>query len=1082
MKKTLLLFIWTIAVLSPPLLLAQERSISGRVTSADDGAPIPGVNIIIKGTTIGTVTDIDGNYKLSILQEGAVLVFTYIGMTPQEIEVGAQLVINIAMKQDVTQLTEIVVTAVGIQREARALGYSVENITGDKLKVGSEPDPLRELQGKVPGVNIQGSSGAPGSSTRITIRGNSSLLGNNEPLFVVDGIPFNNDENRTFNQLTDGGAYSSRIADLDPNNIQSITVLKGAAAAALYGSRAANGVIVVTTKTGNPNMPKKGLEMTYNSSYAWETIANLPKYQNTYGTGVNFQYQNVNGSWGPPFLGTKPYANLDSIPHWYASRPGMEAFNGVNVPYRAYPNNVKDLFQTGGIFDNSLNINAGNEKAALSVTLSNTTDNGYVPNTEFDRTSISAGGNAKLDNKFLVGVNISFIRTRQKGVQSGVGSLGNNNQSAFARALFLGRNWDVQGQPFQNPVDLGSEFMVSRAQADNPYWSYENAGFRSNVDRTVASINLGYDLLSWLNLSYKIGINTYNQRDKDFIRPGSTGASGLGRLTLDNTDFEEIESNFLITVKKDFSQDFSLKAILGHNFNQRTTNRQAIQGTKYVVFNIDDIDNMTNVIPFGGDYEQRRLFGVFGDVDLGYKDWAYLTLTGRNDWSSTLPIKHNSFFYPAVTGSVILTDALGIQGNFLRFFKARAGWSQVGNDTDPYQLQPVYLVNNYFVTSPFPTAQLPFTPTGGTTQSASTLSDIERDPNLKPEITSEIETGFESRWLNSRLALDVTVYKRLSKNQIAGVTLPDESGFSFLFTNFGEVSNKGVEIGLGLTPVKSTEGFEWNLYGTFTHNKNLVVKLRPGVNEITIDPGSSFAGSVSAVLRPGQEYGLLKGSVDDRDQDGHLLIDPSNGLMIRSLEPKIIGNPNPDFIVGLTNTFSYKGLTVNAVFDWRQGGDLYSNTVNTMLGRGVLKSTADREIDRIIPGVYGDPNTHEPIRNDKGEKIPNQTMVELNAIWFGESFGINSADEWAVFDATTFRLREITIGYDLPKKWLEKSPFGGINLSLSGRNLWYWAPNFPKDTHFDPEINQFGATNKQGIEYAATPSVKRYAVSLRATF
>ncbi len=1082
MRKILLSFIWMTALVLPQILAAQERVVSGKVTSKEDNSPLPGVNVIIKGTTNGTVTDVDGNYKLTIPPEGTILVFSYIGLASQEITVGNQSVINVAMANDVKQLNEIVVTAGGIRREVRALGYSVESVGGEKVNEAAEPDALRALQGKVPGVDILGSSGAPGSATRITIRGNSSLLGNNQPLFVVDGIPFNNDENRTFNQLADGGAYSSRIADLDPNNIKSISILKGAAAAALYGSRAGNGVILVTTKSGDPKASKKGLEMTYRSSFAWEKIANLPDYQNTYGTGVNFAYQQANGSWGAPFIGTKPYATLDSIPHWYAGRPGEEQFNNVKVPYRAYPDNVKDLFRTGNVIDNSLTINTGNEKAALSITASNTTNNGYVPNTLFDRTSISAGGNAQLDNKFQAGANLTYIRTRQNGVQSGVGSLGSNDPSAFARALFLGRNWDVQGQPFQNPVDMGSEFMVARGQADNPYWSYKNAGFRSNVNRTIASINLGYDLYEWLNFNYRIGINTYSQRDKDFIRPGSTGASGLGRLTLDNTDFEEIESNFLVTVKKDFNENFSFKGILGNNVNQRTTNRQAVQGTQYVVFNIDDLDNMTNVVPFGGDYEQRRLIGVFADVDFGYRDWAYLTMTGRNDWSSTLPIKHNSFFYPAITGSVVLTDALGIKSNSLQFLKLRASWSKVGNDTDPYQLMPVYLINDYFNTSPFPTAQLPFTPTGGSTLAGATLSDVERDPNLKPETTQEVEAGFDSRLFNDRLSLNVTVYKRLSKDEIAGVSLPEESGFELFFTNFGEVSNKGIEIGLGVTPIKTVNGFQWDIFGTFTHNKNVVEKLRPGVDEITIDPGSSFAGSVSAVLRPGQEYGLLKGSVDNRDQDGNLLIDPSNGLMIRSLETQIIGNPNPDFIVGITNTVKYKGFTLNAVFDWKQGGDMYSNTINTMLGRGVLKSSEDREIDRIIPGVYGDPNTHEPIRNENGDKIKNQTMVETNALWFGESFGINGADEWAVFDATVFRLREVTFGYDLPEAWIAKTPFSRINLSLSGRNLWYLAPGFPKDTNFDPEVNQFGATNKQGIEYSATPSVKRYAVSLSATF
>jgi TonB-linked SusC/RagA family outer membrane protein len=1083
MRTVLQLFLWFFVCILPQFLTAQDRIITGKVTSSEDGSSIPGVNVVIKGTTSGTVTDFDGNYKLNVPKEGTSLIFSYIGLLTQEIEVINESVIDVILKSDVTQLSEIIVTAVGIQREARALGYSVEKVGGDKIQQVSEPDVLRALQGKVPGVSISGSSGAPGSSTRITIRGNSSLLGNNQPLFVVDGIPFNNDENRTFNQLEDGGAYGSRVGDIDPNNIESVTILKGAAAASLYGSRAAHGVVLITTKTGNAKATGKGLEMTYSSTYAVEKIANLPNYQNTYGTGVNFNYQQANGSWGAPFIGTRPYATLDSIPHWYSGRPGMEAYNGKYVPYRAYPDNVKDLFQTGNIFENSLTATAGNESSVFSLTVSNLKNDGYVPNTSYDRTNISAGGNTKLANGFIIGANLSYIRSKQKGVISGVGSLGNNNPSAFARSLYLGRNWDIKGQPFQNPVDLGSEFMVDRGTADNPLWSYENAGITSDVDRVIAGFNLGYDIKDWLNLSYKMGFNSYSQRNKDFIRPGSTGAEGLGRVTTDDINFEEIESNFLATFTKNISKDISFRGILGQNVNQRTTRQQSVQGKQYVVFNIDDINNTNSVVPFGGGIYQRRLIGIFADLNFGYQNWAFLTLTGRNDWSSTLPKNKNSFFYPAITGSVVVTDALSINSSILSLLKIRSGWSEVGNDTDPYQLKPVYLINSSLVTSPRPTAEMPFTPTGGSTVAGASLSDIERDPNLKPERTNEIEAGFDSRWFNSRLSLDVTVYKRISRDQIAGISLPEESGFSYYFTNFGEVSNTGIEIGFGITPLKTPGGFTWNIFSTFTHNKNVVEKLKEGIDEIQVSSdGSSFAGQVDAVLRPGQEYGLLKGSVDDRDDEGNLLIDPANGQMIQALEPAIIGNPNPDFIVGITNTFIYKGISLNAVFDWKQGGDLYSNTVQSILGRGVLKMQEDREMNQIIPGVYGDPNTHEPIRGENGQKFPNQTMVEVNDLYFGETFAVNAAEEWSVYDATVFRLRELSLGYQFPKSILKSTPFGNITVSFTGRNLWFIAPNVPKDTNFDPEINQFGATNKQGIEYSATPSVKRFAVNLRVSF
>jgi len=1068
---------------------AQETTVTGKVTASEDGSPIPGVNVFLQGTTTGTVTDFDGNYRIEVPSGGGVLVFRFIGLTTVEEDIGSRSVIDVAMGYESTQLSEVVVTAVGIERESRALGYSVEQVSNEEVSQVSEPDVLRALQGKIPGVNISGSSGAPGSATRITIRGNSSLLGNNQPLFVVDGIPYNNSEFRTFNQLGDGTAYSSRIADIDPNNIESMTVLKGAAAAALYGSRAANGVVLITTRTGNAKASKKKLEMTFSSSYAFEQISNLPDLQNSYGTGVAFGYQQANGSWGAPFIGKKNYASVDSIVHWYSGRPGMSDFDDVMVPYRPYPDNVKDLFQTGQIFDNSLNIMAGNERSVLSVTATYTTQDGYVPNTGFDRFMLSAGGNTELENGFIIGANLAYTRSDQKAVQSGVGSLGGNNQSAFARALLLGRNWDVIGQPYQNPVDLGSEFMVGRGQADNPYWSYENAGGETAVSRIVAQISLGYDITDWFNLSYKLGFNTYSQFNKDFIRPGSTGAQGIGRVTTDDILFSELESNLIATFTTDINENFSFRGIIGQNINQRKLNRQAVQGTQYVVFDIDQLDNTNNVIPYGSQLpanepigeQKRRLMGLFFDLNFGYKNWAYLTLTGRNDWSSTLPKDGNSFFYPAITGSVVLTDALDMSSGALPFLKLRAGWSQVGNDTNPYQLAPVYFINTVMVTAPSPTAQLPMTPSGGSTVPGATLENTERDPLLKPERTSEFEAGLESQWVNGRIRLDFTYYNRRSFDQIANLTLPDESGFTSFFTNFGELSNEGVEIGLGITPIRTGSGFTWDIYGTFTHNKNVVVELIEGVEEIQLRQ-QFFDEGPKSVLRPGEEYGLISGTVSDRDQDGNLLINPANGEMIQALEEEIIGNPNPDFLVGITNTFTFKGVTLNAVFDWRQGGDLFSNTIESMLGRGVLASQEDREINQIIPGVYGDPNTHEPIRNENGEKIQNQTMIEQNTLWFGTTFASNGTNEWVTFDATVFRLRELSLSYEFPRKLIESTPFGAISLSVVGRNLWFLAPNFPKSVNYDPEINQFGSTNVQGIEYGATPSVRRIAFNLRVSF
>lgn len=1076
MKKYLLLS-FLCAFITYGRVSAQERTLSGKVTSTEDGSPLPGVNVVLKGTAVGTVTDVSGNYRMSVPQQGGTLVFSFIGLSSLEVEIEERSVVDVQMSQDVTQLHEVVVTAVGIEREKKALGYSVEAVSGSKVQQVSEPDPLRALSGKVPGVTITGSSGAPGSSTRINIRGNSSLLNNNQPLFVVDGVPYNNDlitmdgANSNLGGLTSGGAFSSRIADLDPNDIQSMSILKGAAAAALYGSRAANGVVVITTKSGSARASKKGLEVSYNGTFGVEKIANLPNFQNTYGTGVNFGYAQANGSWGPPFIGTRPYASLSTIPHWYAGRPGMDDFNGVTVPYQAYPDNVKDFFDDGTLAENSISINGGNENSALSVTLSSLRQTGFVPETKFLRHNISVGGRTQLSNGLNITGTLAVTRSAQNGVISGVGDATTGDPSAFARTLYFGRNWDVQGQPYQNPVDNGSEFMVSRGNANNPYWSVRNSGIRAKIDRYVATVGLAYDFTSWLSLSYKLGFNTYNQNQIEFQRPGGAG-SPLGKLADLNATNDEINSDLIATVTKDVG-DINIRALAGFNINQRTRRTQAVEGTSYVIFDIDDLDNMNNLAPFGGLYERKRIMGVFADVSVGYRDWAFVTLTGRNDWSSTLPVENRSFFYPAVTGSLILNEALGFSSNFVNMVKVRGGWAQVGNDTDPYLLSNVYNVNDYIQVGGA-TAQKPFN-----SIATATLTQVATDPNLKPERTSELETGIDLGLWDNRINVGATYYNKESSDQIAQVSLADESGFQSQLTNFGTVTNKGVEISVDLTAVRTSRGFTWNIIGAFTRNRNEIKELREGVNEIQF--GDAFAGSVTSVHRPGQEYGLLLGSVNARDDEGNLLIDPSNGNLIRALDQQIIGNPNPNFILGITNTFSFKGFTLSALFDWRDGGDLFSNTINSILGRGVVKYQEDRERNVIIDGVYGNPNTLEPYLDDNGNKIPNQTMIEYNTLFFGETFAVNGSDEWSVFDATTYRLREASIFYSVPKKLLERTPFGAISVGLTGRNLWFSAPNFPKDINYDPETNQFGARNKQGIEYSTTPSAKRFSFNIRLT-
>ncbi|MBS0026181.1 SusC/RagA family TonB-linked outer membrane protein [Chitinophaga sp. 22321] len=1053
MKKELLL--WLLLCGCVLNAFAQTRTISGRVTDAKDGSALPGVTVVIKGTSKGVFTAGDGSYKIANVDNNSTLVFSFVGYLTKEVPVGSSSTVDQTLEADKKQLGEIVVTAVGIKRDEKALGYSLTQVKPDQILQKSEPDMLKGLQGKVAGVDIRTSQGTPGAATRINIRGNTSFFGNNEPLIIVDGIPYNNDQVTTSSQTSGGGAYSSGLSSLDPNDIAGMNVLKGAAAAALYGSRASNGAIVITTKSGSAGRSKKGLEVTYSSSLAFEKVAGLPNYQNDFGAGSQFNYQPANGSWGPKF------GTLDSIPAWtdyLTAFPELFSSTG-KTPYKAYPNNVKDLFRTGSMFENSVSANGGTEKSSVSITASYLNQDGYVPSSSFNRASLSVGGQTKLDMGLTVSGNFSYSRTNQLGSVFGENQV-DGAASSFARNLFLARNWNIAGLPDHDANDF--PVSTSSAQYDNPLWSFRHNTVTTNTDRYVAGIKFGYNVGDWLGLSYQIGANTNNLFRREVTDIGSRAAEGRGRITEDNYQFQEIESNLIATITPKLrNQDFDFKAIVGHNVNQRTSRDRLFLGNEIVSPGIYTLDNTKTVLPNGGVYSQRRLWGIFADLELGYKNWAFLSVTGRNDWSSTLPSNNRSYFYPSVSGSFVFTQALGMESHVLNFGKIRASWAKVGRDADPYSLQNVFRLN------------APILGVSGVIQSPTA-----NNPNLKPEFTQDVEVGTTLEFLDRRIALDFAWYNRKSTNQIAPISLPASSGFTKFYENFGEISNKGIEVDLNVIPVK-TKDFTWSLHWVFTKNKSEVVSLLPGVERIELFP---VLTEISPYLEAGKPFGYLRGTVDYRDDKGNLLINPTTGLLIRNTEQQMIGDPNPDFKTGLSTSLNYKGIFLNVLFDLTKGGDMYSVTTSSLLGRGVTKDTKDRETGFVIPGYYGDANTGKPILDSKGEKIPNTTNVSLREMYFGESFAINSATEWNVYDATVYTLREVAIGYDFPKSLFNRTPIGGLTITLTGRNLWYVAPNFPKYTNFNPETNSFGNTTTQGIELSGAPTTRRFGVNLKVSF
>jgi TonB-linked SusC/RagA family outer membrane protein len=1074
MKRTLLL---VLSILPALILFAQNRTITGKVTNKD-GKPVPFATVTVKGTTTAVSSDVNGNYSIQA-PANSTLVFSAASFQALEVNIGTRTSVDAAITAS-GDLSEVVVTALGIRKADKALGYSIAKVDPNSLLQKSEPDMLKGLQGKAAGVDIRSSQGTPGAATRIQIRGNSSFFGDNQPLIIVDGIPYSNDQVTTSNQTTGGTAYSSGISNLDPNDIASMNILKGSSAAALYGSRASNGVIVITTKSGSAARSRKGSEVTYSSSFSLENIANLPAYQNLYGTGANFLFSPAsNGSWGAPF-GSNHTFGLDSVPNfptYQAAYPELFPSSG-RIAYRAFPDNVKNLFRTGTVVENSIGFNGGDDKNSIALTASNLSQRGYVVNSSYDRTNVGIGGSTRTSFGLTVRGNFSYARSTQKGGYFGENQVG-GAASMFARSLFLGRNWDT-GLPYADKAGNNLTWNGG-GQFDNPLWSAYHNTANTYEERYIAGIHADININKWIRLDYNIGSNVNTLNRREITELSSRAAEGLGRIVLDNYRNQEIESNALLTLSPNIHKDFSFRAVIGNSVNQRTATRQIATGNRFITAGIYTLGNTAQQIfgpvvagapvpSLGDNYQRQRLIGVFGDVTIGYKNFAFIEATGRNDWASTLPISSRSYFYPSVSGSFVFTDAFNMHSNILDFGKVRAGWAKVGRAALPYSLDNVYVLGVNFLGQP-----------------TASVSNSANDPNLKPEFTREVEIGTQLSFLKRRIELDVAWYNKNSTNLIAPISIPSSSGYAQFYTNYGKINNTGIEIDLTVKPIQ-TRDFTWSIHGAFTRNRNIVKELIAGVDRLLLRGVLSGASNINPYLEPGLPFGYLRGNKVFRDSaTGAILINPATGGMIVKNDQEMVGDPNPDYKLGVTNTFSYKGFFLSALFDMTKGGDIYSVTVSSLLGRGVTLDTRDRLSNWIIPGVYGDPATGKAILVG-GKPIPNTTSITTNDLYFspnstnGATFAINTATEWNVYDATVYRLREVTLGYEIPKSMFKKLPIGSATISLSGRNLWYLAPNFPKYTHFDPEVNSFGSTSTQGIELSAAPTTKRYGVNLKVTF
>ena len=680
-----------------------------------------------------------------------------------------------------------------------------------------------------------------------------------------------------------------------------------------------------------------------------------------------------------------------------------------------------------------------------------------------------------MKNGFIASGNLTYTNSEQTGIQAGGGGVADG--SVHRVLWFVPRSYDLTGYPFIDPNTLENSYY--RDDVLNPYWVVNENPFFSDLNRVNGFLKLDYEIASWLTASYQIGFNTYSDRRKTVYAVGNP-IDPLGRIITDDITFTEYESNFFLIAAKELNQDFSLRATLGHNINSRTNEHQQVLGSGLIVPRIYQLDNTNNLLrgefPLSGDQLQRRLWGVFADVQLSYQNKAHLTIAGRNDWSSTLPSDSRSFFYPSVGGSVAISEFFDMPAQYVSSIQLRASWGRVGNDASPYSLQTVFRGNDNIGTGALDGLNWPIRDI-----SAITVGNTLGNPDLKPEFTDEIEIGLDLGLWNDRINLTAVWYKRNTTDLITNATLPATSGFLGQFINAGETENRGWELLLDATPVQLANGFRWNVLANFTRLRNEVISLAQDQEQIDL-PGSRFF-SRGQVLRVGEPYGLIEGRAMLRDDEGNLLINRDTGLPIGDENVSIIGDPNIDFQLGVTNTLSFKGLSMSFLFDARVGGDMFIGTIQSMRGRGVLEETGDdRNQSYLVPGVLVDDN-QQPLLDESGEKVPNNIYVDANNYFFQGPVGFGGgADETGIFDATTFRLRELSLSYNFPKNLFENTPIGSARISFIGRNLWFTTPNLPDGVGIDPEASGLSAENQNAMIVNYIPTTRSYGVNLNVTF
>lgn len=1074
-------------LLACPLILFAQTQITGRVVSEKDNAPLSGITVLVKGTTTGTATDLEGKFSLPA-KAGDVLVISGVGITDTEVTAttGEMLIV---VQTTANSLNEVVVTALGIRREKRKLGYAIQEVKGEDLTVARESNVVNQLAGKVAGVTVVGSPSGIGGSARVTIRGERSLdLNNNQPLYVIDGVPISN--------ALQGGSgrgnlevdFGNGASFINPDDIESMSVLKGPAASALYGSRASNGVILIKTKSGKS---QKGIGVEYSSNVTAESALKLPKYQTVYGqgngNGGDFAFVNGAGAgltdgtdegWGPAFRG-QLYPQFNS-PRTLNGQPTEYLGGDLNAPegsvitptpWVADKNNLRDFLQTGRAITNNIALVGGNDKGDFRLSYTNLNQTGIVPNTDLRRNTVSLSGGYNLTDKLTARAFVSYIKSEsdnRPSISYGTESL----MYLFNCWLPASVNVDAMKRLYMIGAEDRRQFSWNYNYHDNPYLTVMENTNGQYYNRIIGNVTLNYKFTDWLNLQLRSATD-WSQERREYKRAFSTQRFPFGQYRLVNITNEERNSDFLFTANKEFG-DFTVSGTFGGNqMRQSSRTLENVAGQ----LNIPDIYRLTNSrIPLVSDdyFAESRVNSLYGSVSVGYKDFLFLDITDRNDWNSSLVlpeylknvgVEDFSYNYYSVALSAILSEVVKLP-SAISFLKVRGSFAQVGNATAPYTFTQAYNPS-----TPYGSSQI-----YGETDQLANLS-------LKPEISSALEFGTDIRFLDNRIGLDLTYYHSRTINQILRIPLSITSGYNNTVINAGLIKNWGFEAMLNLVPVKTAK-FSWTVDINWSSNRSRVEELSDGLtNYVQASRGVSVEARVGE--RMGNLYGVGFVRVQSSDKDAPYydatgqyagqMVYGSNGRPLRTTNLIPLGNYNPDWLMGFRNSITYKNVRLSFLFDVRKGGELYSLT--QVVGRegGIITETLEGRADGYDLSQPGNGVIGEGvIQNTDGSFAPNTTKVtarEWHTAWTG---GRNIA-EGVMYDASFIKLRELQIGFNIPNKVWGKLPFRNASVTLVGRNLFLW----DRVPHVDPEVMSYsGGTALPGIEYMSIPSTRSYGVNL----